>query len=251
MRGLLTAALFSLLYGPLLAYTILVDPGHGGKDKGAKTRLLLTSARGRSKSIRIFEKDIALQVSKRIHKGLKRKGYKAFLTRSIDRTVTLQERASLVKRINPDVYISVHVNSSKNRWARGFETYYLDNHNDIAVKKLEEVENKNVMGEELVIDQILRDLIIERTVKTSRGLAKTIHHHINRTIARPFKMMNRGVRPGAFYVLTLAKRPSILLEVGFLSNPKELRKILRPKFQEKYAQAVVRGIDRYVKKVLR
>ena len=152
-----------------------------------------------------------------------------------------------MEKINPDIYISVHANSSKQDTAKGFETYYLDNHNNVAVKKLEEVENKTLIGQDLVVNQILSDLVIQKTVNSSRSLAHTVHKEIQKTIKIPFKMIDRGVRPGFFYVLTLAKRPSILLEVGFLSNPKELEKLLNPAFQDRYAEAVVHGIDQYFK----
>ena len=236
MKVFIVLTLFFLAGESHSAYTILLDPGHGGEELGAKVG-------GENP---VYEKDIALKISRRIHHHLKKMGHQTWLTRSIDRTVTLQERADLAEKLAPDLYISVHVNSSTNPGVRGFETYYLDNHKNVAVKKLERSENTQMAGNDVLTNQILRDLLIERTVHSSRPLAKSIHSEIQRKVGRPFGVPDRGVRPGLFYVLALAKRPAVLLEVGFLSNSKELKKILNPRFQEKYALAVAKGIHRYV-----
>ena len=220
------------------SYTILLDPGHGGRETGAKT--------GGKRPV--YEKDIALKIAQKIHQNLKKMGYQVWLTRSIDRTVTLQERAALAEKLAPDLYISVHANSSTNPGVQGFETYYLDNHNNAAVRKLEKSENTHRVTGDFLTNQILRDLLIERTVDTSRPLAKFIHREVKQSVGKPFGIPDRGVRPGLFYVLALAKRPAVLLEVGFLSNSRELKKIVNPNFQKRYARAVARGIHRYVKK---
>ena len=71
---------------------------------------------------------------------------------------------------------------------RGFETYYLDNHNDSAIKKVEMVENKDLKGEALIVNKILTDLVIERTVKSSKGLAVSIHNQIHKLVAKKYKL---------------------------------------------------------------
>lgn len=226
------------------AFTILIDPGHGGEDEGAHTRYYY----GRKKWKMIKEKDLSLSFAKKIHRELKKYGFTSYLTRSVDRTVSLAQRAELADKIEADLFISVHINSSKKSSPRGFETYYLDNHDDSAVKKVEQVENKDLKGEELIINKILTDLVIQRTVSSSKGLAKSIHSRIRLRVGRRFHMKDRGVRPGLFYVLALTKRPAILLEVGFLSNSKELKKMLRNDLQDSYAKAVAAGIKDYLKK---
>jgi len=229
---------------PVVAFTILIDPGHGGEDEGAHARYVY--ARKKWKIIK--EKNLSLSIAKKIHRELKKQGFTSYLTRSVDRTVTLAERAELADKIEADLFISVHINSSEKSSPRGFETYYLDNHDDSAVKKVEEVENKDLKGEELIINKILTDLVIQRTVSSSKGLAKSIHARIQSRVGRKYHMKDRGVRPGLFYVLALTKRPAILLEVGFLSNSKELKKILRADLQNSYAKAVAAGIKDYLKK---
>lgn len=236
--------LWILFLKPILGFTILIDPGHGGEDDGA--RALLKYSKKKSKVIR--EKDIALSLSKKIHDELQKKGFTSYLTRSVDRSVSLAERAEIAEKIEADLFISVHINSSEKSSPRGFETYYLDNHDDSAVKKVEEVENKDLKGEELIINKILTDLVIQRTVTSSKGLASSIHSNIQKKVGSKYRMKDRGVKPGLFYVLALTKRPAILLEVGFLSNSSELKKMLRNDLQDNYARAVALGIEDYLKK---
>lgn len=229
---------------PTWGFTILIDPGHGGEDNGARARYYY----GKKKWRMVKEKDIALSLAKKIHSELGKRKFKSYLTRSVDRTVTLAERAELAEKIKADLFISVHINASEGKSGRGFETYYLDNHNDSAIKKVEAIENKDLKGEALIVNKILTDLVIDRTVKSSKGLATSIHGQIQRLVGRRYKLRDRGVKPGLFYVLALTKRPAILLEVGFLSNSKELKKLLNPKFQQRYAKAVANGIASYIKK---
>lgn len=225
-------------------FTILIDPGHGGEDDGARARYYFAKGRWRL----IKEKDIALSLAKKIHEELTKANFNAYLTRSVDRSVSLAERAELAEKIKADLFISVHINSSEGKEPRGFETYYLDNHEDSAIKKVEQVENKDLSGKELIVNKILTDLVIQRTVKSSKGLASSIHSHIQNFVGKRYKLIDRGVKPGLFYVLALTKRPAILLEVGFLSNSKELKRILNDSFQRSYAEAVARGISDYIKK---
>ena len=240
---MIKALVVAILFIPqVFALTILIDPGHGGQDHGAKTKLKVNK-----KVIEIKEKDLALTVSKKIHRILKKKGVNVYLTRSIDRTVSLEERAELADKIKADLFISVHINASSSKKAGGFETYYLDNHKDDVVKKIESIENKNLKGEELVINSILTDLVIERTAPSSKKLAGRIHKKIVKNIGGKYKMKNRGIRPGLFYVLALTKRPGVLLEVGFLSNQKELSKIMNNRFQERFASSVAQGILEYIR----
>lgn len=231
----------------VMGFSILIDPGHGGEDKGT-TQVNYRYEKGKKIKVSLHEKDIALIIAKKIHQKLKNKNFNVYLTRSLDRTVTLDQRAQMAEKIKADLFISIHVNSGRNIRAGGFETYYLDNHSDIAVKKVENIENKGLVGDELIINQILTDLVIERTVKSSKGLAQSIHSEIKKGVSVKFKIKDRGIKPGLFYVLALSKRPGVLLEVGFLSNPRERRKISSGSFQDFYTDSVVKGIQKFIKK---
>ena len=122
------------------ARTILIDPGHGGSDEGAKASKYAFDNKGKRVRRIIFEKDLVLSVSKKIQKKLKEKNYRVFLTRSVDRSVSLEKRASIAQKVNADLFISIHANASYQKLSGGFETYYLDNQSNLAIKKVEEVE---------------------------------------------------------------------------------------------------------------
>jgi N-acetylmuramoyl-L-alanine amidase len=225
------------------AFTVLIDPGHGGEDNGATGRI--KNLKGKLEVIK--EKDLALSISKKIYDWLKKKKYEVYLTRSMDRSVGLAERAEMAEKIEADIFISVHINSCNGRHSKGSEVYYLDNRSDVATKKVEQIENESLEGDDLVINQIVIDLIIERTSATSKKLAKDINHKLKRNVLKKYHMVDRGVKPGLFYVLLLSKRPSALLEVGFISNRKELKRMTKKSFQDFYARSVAAGIDKFVK----
>lgn len=239
---LIVCMLFSFSIKNANAFTILIDPGHGGEDDGAKA---LTH--GRVPEELIKEKDISLMIAQKIHEKLSAKDYTVFLTRSFDRTVSLPERAAIAEKTKADLFISVHINSSPESSAVGFETYYLDNHNDVAIKKVEKTENVQTKGDEIVVQQILVDLVVEQTVSTSKPLAASIHSEIKSSVGRKYGIPSRGIKPGLFFVLALSKRPGVLLEVGFISTQKERVRMMNPKFQDDYASAVVRGIEKFIK----
>lgn len=221
----------------LYGYTILLDPGHGGEDDGAL---------GELSNNKIREKDLALILAKKISKRISKK-HRVYLTRSYDKSVTLEKRAEIAEKLSVDLFVSIHVNASTRKSANGFETYYLDHHKDAAVKKIESVENRDLKGQELVVHQILTDLIVDRTTKSSRRLGQAIHGRFSSGIKRKFKVKDRGLKPGLFYVLALTKRPAVLLEIGFISNSRELKKLTTASFQDEYAKNVADGILAYLK----
>lgn len=235
-KFLFSFILIWLSLSPLWAMTILIDPGHGGEEDGATREF---------NGVMVKEKDLTLSISKLIYEKLQKK-HRVFLTRSFDRTVTLQERAQIAEKIKADLFISVHINSSTDPRAKGIETFYLDNHDDIAVKKVEKTENINP-GTADGIQQILIDLAVEQTVQTSKPLAFLVHAEAKKNLKGRYAMLNRGVKPALFYVLALSKRPGVLLEAGFMTNDDDLKKIQQEKFQQLYADAVVRGIDQYIR----
>ncbi len=225
------------------SYTILIDPGHGGEDEGATVR----DFRYKKKKKWIKEKDLNLELAKRIHRKLAKK-HRAFLTRSLDRSLELSERAEMARKLKADVLISVHFNSNAASSAQGFETYYLGNRKNGAVRKLAHVENQHLSGKELEINNILIDLAVKKTIETGKTLAGHIHTQIARSVGRRYRLNDRGIRPALFHVLALSKRPVVLLEPGFLSNPKEQKQLLSSAFQERYAEAVARGVEKYLEK---
>ena len=222
-----------------LAKVVLIDPGHGGEESGAVGNL------DPKKSRKIFEKDLALRLGKKIKEELS-KSTSTYLTRSLDRAVSLQERADLADLVKADLFLSIHFNSSPNSKSHGFELYYLDNNSNAAAQKVEKAENLNLKGEELIVNQILVDLVVQQTVSHSRELARAVHEKV-KPIIRKHGIEDRGIKPGLFYVLALSKRPGLLVETGFVSNPRELKKVNEERFLSAMAKAIAEGVLAYIK----
>ncbi len=237
MRSLIL--LFIFLSLPCFSKVVLIDPGHGGEEVGAIGHL------DGNKRKKVYEKELSLRLSKKIKDELS-KSTSAYLTRSVDRTVSLQERADLADLVKADLFLSIHFNSSPNSRSHGFELYYLDNNSNVAANKVERAENLNLQGEELIVNQILVDLVVQQTVTHSKQLAGAVHEHVKPVIRR-HKIDDRGVKPGLFYVLALSKRPGLLVEVGFVSNHKELKKVREEKFLNEMAKAISSGVLAFIK----
>ncbi len=220
------------------AKVVLIDPGHGGEESGAVGHM-------GPKKMRVFEKTLALKLATKIKDELS-KSTSTYLTRSMDRAVSLQERADLADLVKADLFLSIHFNSSTNRTSHGFELYYLDNNSNVAANKVERAENLNLKGEEHIVNQILVDLVVQQTVTHSKQLAAAVHEKIG-PVVKKHKMTDRGIKPGLFYVLALSKRPGLLVEAGFVSNPNELQKINQEAYLNDMAKGISEGVVAFIK----
>lgn len=228
----------SLLSLSTQAKVVLIDPGHGGDESGAVGYL------DDKKTRRVYEKDLSLRLAKKVKEHLS-KTTTTYLTRSLDRLVSLQERADLADMVKADLFLSIHFNSSTNNKGHGFELYYLDNNSNVAASKVERSENLNLKGEELVVNQILIDLVVQQTVSHSKDLAAKVHAKV-KPIVTQHKVVDRGIKPGLFYVLALSKRPGLLVEAGFVSNQSELKTINQEKFLNDLARGIAAGVQSYL-----
>ncbi len=225
---------------------VVIDPGHGGGDPGA------LGPQG------LREKDVALAVAKIMADLLSReKGVDVYLTRSEDSFVPLWERGELAtqwKGENPGVFISVHANSvPERRSVRGFETYSLNVARTEHERRVVAIENAplQVQGQNIDPDSdpefafLLRDLSNSGHQPWSVELSKIVQEEIGRFHPGP----DRGVKQGPLAVLTNALMPSVLVEVGFLSNEDEGPLLGQDQFQDETARAVARAVmnffDRY------
>lgn len=232
--------LFSLIFSfNALGKVVLIDPGHGGEEAGAVGYL------DTKKTRKIFEKDLSLRLARKIRDELS-KSTSVYLTRSMDRTVSLQERADMADLVKADLFLSIHFNSSTDSKSHGFELFYLDNNSNAATAKVAKTENLNLQGEELVVNQILVDLVVQQTVSHSKELAKSVHGKI-KPLIKNYRILDRGVKPGLFYVLALSKRPGLLIEGGFMSNIEELKKVNEEKYLDQLAKQISVGVVEYIK----
>jgi len=214
---------------------IVIDPGHGGHDTGT------IGPTG------IREKDVVLEVGLRLAKLLEQAGAEVVMTRHDDTFIPLEERTAIANEKAADLFISIHANASRDRTARGIETYYLNfNSNPEA---LEVAARENATSQQSVHE--LRDLIkkiaLTEKVEESRDFASEVQHEVHsRLVKASGKQKDRGVKKAPFVVLIGANMPSILAEISFLTNPKDERLLKEPEYLQKIAQALDEGIIHYV-----
>lgn len=216
--------------------TIVVDAGHGGKDPGALGRGGLR------------EKDVVLKVAKKVAEKLRQKGYTVILTRTMDVFLPLEERTAIANTKKADLFVSVHVNATVNRRARGIETYYLSlasSPEERQAAALENAVSSKQLGE---LQSILKDIMKNSKIKESRKFAGTVQASLTEGMQKRYKdVKSRGVRKAPFFVLIGAQMPSILVEVGFLSNKAEEKRLRSSLYLDGLASEIAMGVDQYSK----
>ena len=218
--------------------TIIIDPGHGGKDPGA------VGYRG------TLEKDIALDVAKRLEKKIsKNMKVKTVLTRDEDIFLKLGERTRIANENNGSLFISIHANAATDRRASGFETFLIGpNKNEAAVRvaarensvlELEGVAGKKLTNEDLIQATIAHSAFASKSEK----FAALVQEEIGKRV----QGKNRGVKQAGFYVLMGASMPNVLVELGFISNLAEEKKLRSSQYREVLATAIFRALEKYEK----
>jgi N-acetylmuramoyl-L-alanine amidase len=219
------------------AFVAVVDPGHGGEQEGA-----LSPAGDK-------EKDIALEIARRVAARLRAAGGKVVLTRTGDISVPLANRAAVANALRADLFVSVHLNSMPSAEARrhstGIETYFLSaGATDASAKAVAARENADRLAGEPELDPadpvaaILQDLEDQDALAGSSRLAYAVHEKLVAVLGAE----DRGVKQAPFYVLAGARMPAVLLEVGFISHEAEAARLRVPEYQERIAAAVAEGV---------
>ncbi|MFH1873774.1 MAG: N-acetylmuramoyl-L-alanine amidase [Pseudomonadota bacterium] len=221
---------------PTRQLRIVIDPGHGGEDEGA------VGPNG------VKEKDITLSISKKLAHILRKKiDAQVYLTRSTDRTLSLEERNQFANEKQADIFLSIHANAVKDRNIAGIETFYLNNASDEAAKRLAERENKAAAKPQDEVDQILLTLLQNYNTEQSRALAEAVHSNTLNQLKKNYsKIEDRKLRSALFYVLVGAKCPGILIETSYISNPLEEKRLNNTVYQRQLAEAVANGVKTYV-----
>lgn len=216
--------------------TIVIDPGHGGKDPGAINN-------------GIKEKNFNLDVAKKLANVLKSAGYTVYLTRSTDKFVGLYERTDIARKYDADLFISLHANSSKNKNAEGFETYYLDFTKDAAVSRLAAIENAGVEKRGLgQMEKILGDMLLKARIQESKRLAAKVQHSAVRKVSKAgYKVKSNGTKGAPFHVLIGSSMPCILVEIGYTSSSSEAKRMSSDKYKGFLAEGIANGIHQYAK----
>ncbi len=220
--------------------TVVIDPGHGGKDPGA------VGLKG------LKEKDITLSVGKKLGKMLKAKhGMKVIYTRTKDRFVPLNKRTQLANSKKADLFISIHTNASRKRSARGIETYFLNWTNENQAMKVAARENgiplSKMKKQQGGLKMILQDLARSNKKEEAMKLAYNVQNAMVKDLKRNYRgIKDHGVKFALFYVLVGAEMPSILVEISFISNREEEKRLANNKYRDRVAAAIAKGIKSYI-----
>jgi N-acetylmuramoyl-L-alanine amidase len=220
----------------LTVKTIMIDPGHGGKDPGAV-------AHG------IYEKDINLRFAKKLGAKLRAKGFHVLYTRATDVFIPLEERTALANMRKADMFVSVHCNAHKSSKVHGIETYTLN----LAKTKdaVRVAARENAVSEKRISDLqvILTDLMLNAKAKESKDLACEVQEQCLGSVRGAYNVRDGKVREAPFYVLMGAKMPSILVELGYLTNPTEAKRLKSDAYLDRLADGLARGIVSYKKTI--
>jgi len=218
---------------------VVIDAGHGGKDDGAH------GAHG------VLEKTINLKVSKRVAEILKtRYKYHVILTRVDDTFLELRERGEIANKNGADLFVSIHANAAPRKSAEGIETYYLGTGSTEQALATAARENGELVGSvaDDEVQEILASLISTTKINDSSRLAATVQRRLFKTLSKKYNgLVNLGVKEGPFFVLHDTNMPSILVEVGFVTNNREERRLKNQKYQYWLAESIAQGIHDFLK----
>lgn len=214
---------------------IVIDPGHGGQDTGT------IGPDG------LREKDLVLDVAKRLGAMIEQRlGSEVIYTRSDDTFIPLERRTEIANEAKADLFLSIHANSSSLRTAAGVETYYLNFTTSKSALDVAARENSGSQQTVYELQDLLEKIALKDKVEESREFATRIQSSLYNLSAKTNShAKDRGVRKAPFIVLIGASMPSVLAEIGFLSNPHDENIMRRPEYRDRLAEALYKGVASY------
>ncbi len=217
--------------------TVVIDAGHGGKDPGTRHNGIL-------------ERDVALDLAKRLGKVLRAEGFDVKYTRTGDTFVSLNGRAEIANRHKADIFISLHINASTNAKKTGFETYYLDVSSSTAAASLASFENmlsNRKLGDlENIITDLMRGARRDESVRLARDVQQKT---LSRLAKKGYTMHNGGIRGAPFVVLMGTNMPAVLVEAGYCTNRAEAKRLGSTAFRNAMAQGIADGVLAYAERL--
>jgi len=226
--------------------TVVIDPGHGGRDIGAPGRIR-------------HEKDLVLDISMKIGEYIKKNhpDVKVIYTRKTDTLIPLHKRAEIANRNKADLFISVHCNANENRKVKGTETYVMGLHKSQSNLEVAKKENSAILYEEdysrkyegfdpksaesYIIFSLIQNAYLEQSMK----FASAVQDNLDRSTG----LNNRGVKQAGFIVLYKTATPRVLVEAGFISNPEQEKYLNSEKGQHKIAESIGKAFTDYKEKI--
>jgi N-acetylmuramoyl-L-alanine amidase len=217
------------------ARRIVIDAGHGGHDPG-------TIGRGG-----LQEKDIVLDVALRLERLVRQElGAEVILTRSTDVFIPLEERTAIANQKEADLFVSIHVNASRNASARGIETYVLNFARTPHAEAVAARENAISTATLKDLQNLVKAITLNSKVAESRELAASVQESMVSAVRERHAVPDRGVHSAPFYVLIGANMPAILAEIAFVTHPEDEKKLRSPEYREMIARSLLRGLRRYM-----
>jgi N-acetylmuramoyl-L-alanine amidase len=216
--------------------TIVIDPGHGGKDPGAH------GLRGTE------EKDITLKVGLKLRDLLRRQpGVRVLMTRDHDVFVELEDRAKFANGHGADLFVSIHVNSHPSRQVKGIEIYHFGEAKDQRALEVAARENGTPLSSTGVgWEYLVADLLTTKKIEASLELAWTAKEAMVARMNGHYALNDHGVKTAPFYVLRFTSMPSILAEIAYISNPAEEDLLRKPAFIRDVAESLYQGVLAYL-----
>ncbi len=215
-------------------HRVVIDAGHGGKDPGAQARSGLR------------EKDVVLRVARELRDQLKKEGLDVRMTRDGDRYLSLEERTGIANSLEADLFVSIHANASRKRSSHGVETYLLDTRYDKQTARVAARENGTTVADLDDLHKILASLRLGYNERFAARLAFQLHRSLVGELRRNYRgTQDLGVKRGPFMVLFAARMPAVLVEIGFLSNASEAKRLRSKAFTKATARGIASGILAY------
>ena len=219
---------------------VVLDPGHGGKDPGAIGR-----------SYKTYEKNITLSMGKELRKQLEARGFKVHMTRSTDIFIPLRQRVAIARSYHADLFISLHADSTYNRNAQGLSIYTLsETASDKEAAALAERENKADIIDGMDFSDNspeINDVLISLSQNDSRNKSSKFAAYVVNEMRRVVKLVANTHRFAGFAVLKAPDIPSVLVELGYLSNHNEEKALRDPSYRKKLAVSIAKAVEVYFK----
>jgi len=223
---------------PKKRYTVVVDPGHGGKDSGA------LGGRG------YMEKTVVLRIARRVRDHLKKLGFRVYMTRNSNHFVKLGKRTHYANLKHADAFVSIHANavSGKRRYsAEGIETYFLQVSRSARSKRVAARENSVVLrAKDHISKNVLLNLMTGPKIVMSNKMAIDVQRSMLKNVRKRFhSVKDNGVRPAPFWVLVGAQMPAVLVETGYITHSREKKRLFNSHYQDAIAKGIAEGISNY------
>jgi len=215
---------------------IVIDPGHGGKDPGAVSRSGLK------------EKDVNLDISKKLAALLRSEGVEVVMTRNKDEFISLSRRAKIANRERPDLFISVHANANHSRRIQGFEVYCITSTPAKDSKRVRASASSlppDIDKSSIVNSSNLRRVLWDMTYTSNRADSVELSDLVCENMGRASTIKISGTKYANFYVLKKTQMPAILVEAGYLSNSQEEKLLKTSRYRQQVAEAINQGIKEY------